>query len=82
MGSITIANLDEALQDRLRRQAADHGRSVEDEARDILQAALAIKPARPADLAASIRSRFAPLGGVELPIPPREAAREPPPFDE
>jgi plasmid stability protein len=82
MGSITIANLDEGLQDRLRRQAADHGRSVEDEARDILQAALATKPARPADLAASIRARFAPLGGVQLPIPPREAVREQTTFDE
>nr|WP_294548016.1 hypothetical protein [uncultured Rhodopila sp.] len=28
-----------------------------------------------------IRARFAPLGGVDLEIPPREPGREPPPFE-
>ena len=36
-GSITIRNLDDALKSRLRVQAAVHGRSMEDEARDILR---------------------------------------------
>ncbi len=27
------------------------------------------------------RSRIAPLGGVDLELPPRESGREPPPFD-
>ena len=32
------------------------------------------------DLAEAIRRRFAPYGGVELDIPPREVGREPPDF--
>ena len=40
MASMTIRNLDEQLKARLRVQAAQHGRSMEDEARDILRAAL------------------------------------------
>ena len=32
-------------------------------------------------LARAIRARFAPLGGVELDLPPREPMREPPRFD-
>jgi hypothetical protein len=34
----------------------------------------------PANLAAAIRARIAPLGGVDLDIPPREPMREPPSF--
>lgn len=80
MASITIRNLDDPLKSRLRVQAAIHGRSMEDEARDILRTALALEPARPTNLAAAIRKRFAPLGGVELPESPREPMREPPDF--
>jgi plasmid stability protein len=75
--SITIRNLDEPLKARLRVQAAVHGRSMEDEARDILRTALNNEPVPPVNLAASIRARFAPLGGVELPDVPREPIREP-----
>jgi len=28
-----------------------------------------------------VRARFAPLGGVDLELPPREPVREPPRFD-
>jgi plasmid stability protein len=80
MASITIRNLDEALKARLRVQAAVHGRSMEDEARDILRTALNREPAQPVNLAAAIRARFAPLGGVELPEMSREPMREPPDF--
>ncbi len=80
MASITVRNLDEALKSRLRIQAAMHGRSMEDEARDILRSALSREPTRKGSLAASIRARFAPLGGVELPVVAREAMREPPDF--
>jgi len=81
MTSITIRNLDEPLKARLRVQAAIHGRSMEEEARNILRSALSRSPARPANLAASIRARFAPLGGVELPEVPREPMRDPPTFE-
>lgn len=82
MATITIRNLNDSLKSRLRIQAAVHGRSMEDEARDILRSALNREPARPGNLAASIRARFAPLGGVELPAVTREPMRAPPPFDE
>ncbi|EHK79243.1 plasmid stability protein [Sinorhizobium meliloti CCNWSX0020] len=80
MASMTIRNLDDGLKKRLRIRAAAHGRSMEDEARDILRAALSTGENRPANLAAAIRSRIVPLGGVELELPPREAIRDLPDF--
>ena len=80
MARITIRNVEEALKSRLRVQAALHGRSMEDEARDILRSALNRGPVAPGKLAASIRARFARLGGVELPPVDREPMREPPSF--
>jgi len=82
VASITIRNLDESLKSRLRVQAAVHGRSMEDEVRDILRTALNREPAAQGNLAASIRARFAKIGGVELPAMPREAIRPPPSFGE
>ncbi len=82
MASITIRKLDDSLKSRLRIQAAVHGRSMDDEARDILSAALNREPARPSNLAAAIRARYSPMGGVELPPIPREPMRAPPGFDE
>ena len=81
MASITIPDLDDALERRLRIQADSHGLSVEDEARAILHAALNREPPRAGGLVASIRAKFAPLGGMELPVMPREPIREPPSFD-
>ena len=82
MASITIRNLDDTLKSRLRIQAAVHGRSMEDEARDILRSALHREPTRKGSLAASIRARFAQLGRVELPVIAREPMRAPLSFDE
>ena len=79
MASITIRNLDDDIKQRLRVQAAEHGRSMEEEARAILRAALT-ETTSPANLARTIRARFVPLGGVKLDIPPREPMREPPRF--
>lgn len=76
MASITIRNLDEALKRNLRIRAAEHGRSMEEEARDILRQAMS-RPAPTADLGLAIHRRFAALGGVDLDLPPREAM--PPP---
>ena len=78
MASITVRNLDEGLKRRLRIRAAENGRSMEQEARDILRAALDQEPSTGRDLASAIRAWFAPLGGVELDLPPREPMREPP----
>ena len=81
MASITVRNLAEGLKNRLRIRAAEHGRSMEQEARDILRAALDEETAPSQNLANAIRSRFAPLGGVDLDLPPREPMREPPQFN-
>jgi len=78
MASITIRNLDEQTKARLRVRAAHRKRSMEDEARNILRAALAAEAIMPASLGESIRRRFRPLGGVELRLPPRGPMREPP----
>lgn len=78
MSSITIRNLDPAIKERLRVRAAEHGHSMEAEARRILKAALSRSP-RPIqqNLYERIRARFTPLGGVDLELPAREPAREP-----
>jgi plasmid stability protein len=81
MGSLTIRNLDEGLKSRLRVQAAIHGRSMEDEARDILRSALNQETSPPKNLGTAIHELFKPLGGVEMPDIPREPIREPPSFD-
>ena len=72
MTSITIRNLDGRTMPKLRIRAAHHTRSMEEEARNILRAALAEEASIPVNLAEAIRRRFEPLGGVELDLPPRE----------
>ena len=78
MASLTIRNLDPQTKRRLRVRAAHHNRSMEEEVRNILRAALAEQESSPVDLAAAIHKRFQPLGGVELQLPSREPMREPP----
>jgi plasmid stability protein len=78
MASITIRRLDDAVKTKLRLRAAGHGRSMEEEARDILKAGLTAKRLPRLNLAESIRRHVAPLGGLELALPPREAVRRPP----
>jgi plasmid stability protein len=73
---MTIRNIDEAIKKRLRVRAAVNGRSMEDEARDILRSALSTDVARPRDLGHAISERFRKLGGVELPEVSREAIRQ------
>ena len=82
MASITIRNLDDRIKARLRVRAAQHGRSMEEEARDVLRNALAKDEPPTENLLVKIRRRFATVGPVELPIPPREPIREPPDFGE
>lgn len=76
MASMTIRNIDEQLKSRLRVQAAHHGRSMEDEARDILRAALSTQEGGQQSLIESIRSRISPLGGIDLTLPARETISE------
>ena len=80
MASITIRNLDEIVKTRLRVRAAEHHRSMEEEARLILRDAVGCAGLSE-NLASAIRARIAPLGGVDLELPARESGREPPTFD-
>ncbi len=82
MTTLTIRNLDPSVKDRLRVRAAQNGRSMEAELRAIISDAVET-PARPPELNLydRIRARFEPLGGVDLELPPRGPAREPPTFE-
>ena len=79
MASITIRNINDDLKTRLRVRATNNGRSMEEEARLILRETVGgRKP--PENLAAAIRARIAPLGGLNLELPRREPGRKPPSF--
>ncbi|HVH48191.1 MAG TPA: hypothetical protein VM925_37920 [Labilithrix sp.] len=78
MASLTVRNLDEATKKRLRLRAAKHNRSMEQEVRHILRAAVAEDDAAGSDLSEAIRRRFQPFGGLDLELPERTPIREPP----
>jgi plasmid stability protein len=78
MASITIRKLDDAVKSRLRIRAARHGRSMEEEAREILKLAVVEKRSSTLNLAESIRRHIGPLGGVDLAVPSRQRVRRPP----
>ncbi len=80
MASMTIRNLDDSLKKRLRVRAAEHGKSMEEEAREILRTALSQEDAE-AHLSSSIQRRFAQVGGVDLRLAEREPLRPPPDLD-
>jgi antitoxin FitA len=82
MATLTIRNIDAGVKQQLRVRAARHGRSMEAEARSILREAVAGDRDQPQpNLAEAIRRRFAPLGGVDLELPPDEFVDSPPSFD-
>jgi antitoxin FitA len=76
MASILIRQLGENTKRQLRMRAARHGRSMEQEAREILKAELSRPEEPPKDLGKAIHDLFAPFGGVKLEIPPREPIPE------
>ena len=80
MASITIRNLDDDVKRRLRVRAAEHGRSMEEEARDILRQVVG-QPSAQRNLGQAIHQRFAALGGVDLAVPARSPMRAPPDFE-
>lgn len=82
MGTLTIRNLEDPLKRRLRLRAAARNRSMEEEARQILRAALQEATVQTPDLGARIRARFAGLGDIQLPIEAREPVRLSPVVDE
>jgi len=77
MASITIRNLDENTKSRLKVRAAMNGRSMEQEAREILKSALTQAAKKHANLADRVRAIFGPIGGVEMERLPRDPIRDP-----
>ena len=64
MATLTIRQLDERTHTRLRRRAAEHGRSVEAEVRAILDS-VAGRPRE--NILLSLHATMSEVGGVELP---------------
>lgn len=81
MAMLTIRNLDETLKSRLRIRAAEHGSSMEEEARRILRDALFPSSHRKG-LGSRVHRRIMELsGGGDLELPVRSLPR-PSPFSD
>ena len=70
MATLTIRDLDDELRVRLRVRAAERGRSMEAEVREILRDALT-GPTAQGRLGSRVHQRFATIGGVDLDLPAR-----------
>jgi antitoxin FitA len=71
MSTLTVRNLDDELKARLRVRAAEHGRSMEAEARAILRSTLGGGDAS-GGLGSRIHERFAGVAGDKLELPARD----------
>lgn len=78
--TLTIRRLDAKLKHELRMRAASHGRSMEEEAREILRSSLAERPTTGKELVETVRRRFAAAGYLSL-KPRRRASRPLPTFE-
>jgi len=58
MAQLLVRQLDDDVKDALQRRARAHGRSTEEEVREILRAAVKRGPANPVQLGSTIASRF------------------------
>jgi antitoxin FitA len=80
MATLTIRKLDPAVKERLRVRAAQHGHSMEEEARRILSESCGQVSC--AENLADIALRlFGDNNGIELELPARRMGREPLAFD-
>ncbi len=70
MATLTIRDLDDELRVRLRVRAAERGRSMEAEVREILRDALT-GPRAQDRLGSRVHQRFATIGGADLDLPAR-----------
>ncbi|MDP2870326.1 plasmid stabilization protein [Methyloversatilis sp.] len=80
MGTFEIRDLDPRLKARLNIRATRNGRSMEDEAADIIRQALSAEPASGQTLVEVARAAVQSFGGVDLELPQRGPIREPPDF--
>ena len=81
MAALTIRNLDDAIKQSLRIRAAQHGVSMEEEARRILREAL-VRVSQPQPLGQRLKQRFAEVADAALELPPRRLPRTPPNWDD
>jgi len=70
MATLTIRDFDDDLKAALRVRAAEHGRSMEAEVREILRAALT-RPTSQMGMATRIRRRFAGSDDLSIELPAR-----------
>lgn len=77
MASLTIRNIEDSLKECLRVRAAQHGRSMEEEARQVLRQSL-LREKSTAGLGTRLARRFSDVGGVDLPEVTRSLPRRPP----
>jgi antitoxin FitA len=81
VATLVIRNVENSLHSRLKAQAAAHGQSMEEEARQLLRQGLAPEEVPPAvGFGDAMRALFAPLGGLVLPEIQRGTLRNPPDF--
>ena len=81
VATLTVRGLAADLHARLRVRAAQHGRSMEAEVRAILEEHLTDPAPHIVGLGSRVHARFAALGGLELDLPPRQAAPRAADFD-
>lgn len=74
MASLTIRNIEDSLKECLRVRAARHGRSMEEEARQVLRQSL-LREESTIGLGTRIARRFSDVGGVDLPEVARSLPR-------
>lgn len=81
MGQILVRNLEDSVKRKLQRRAARHGRSMEEEVRDILRNAVKERRSKSGGLGSEIAARFKDIG-LEEPIQElRGYTIKPPKFD-
>jgi plasmid stability protein len=78
MAQLVVRNLEDEVKSRLRDRAARHGRSMEEEVREILRDAAKVEPSKSGGLGSEIVAMFSGSGlGVELPEMPAWEMRVP-----
>jgi len=81
MAVLTIRNVDDAIKQSLRLRAAQHGVSMEEEARRILREAL-LGASVHMPMGHRLLQRFAVVADEGFSLPARQAPRTPPAWDE
>lgn len=82
MAQLVVRNLEDSVKKRLQRRAAKHGRSMEEEVRDILRNAAKDESESSEGLGTAIAKRFKGIGLTEDIPELREFTIQPPNFDE